>query len=799
MRHVSSSIRLRLFLSAGLLLLAPLTLPAASQTADTDDSAEVAPVNEAQSQEPEVAAGHSHHGDAFNEGPRQQAYLMGGTGNVHFPATCHGEHAAKVQQFIDQGVGQLHGFWYYEAERSFRQAAMLDPDCAIAYWGMALANKNNEKRARGFIEEASKRKDLVSPRERMYIDAWASFLKQEEKKPKDAEKKRREALVKALEGIVVAHPDDIEAKAFLGLQLYDNRGKGIPIASYFAYDALLKDILEVNPRHPCHHYRIHLWDYERPEQALDSSALCGPAAPAIAHMWHMPGHIYSRLKRYHDAVWHQEASARVDHAHMMRDRVIPDQIHNFAHNNEWLIRNLIHVGRARDALDLAKNMIDLPQHPSYNTLAKRGSAHYGKLRLEQVLNEFELWDTVLALAETRYLPVPDKQEDQHERLRLIARAHFRSGSVEQGVRILEDLRAARENLEAERDEAVERARRILTNVGKSQDEIDAAGKKEAGKFKGRFDKLDRHIAELEGLEHLHHQRWSDALERFRKAGNLPDPLLATVELKAGETENAIKRINKHVSRNAGATLPLAHQIDILWQANRQEEAGKAFASLRKISCDIDLDTPPFQRLAPIAAALGFPPNWRMPLEPRDDIGERPDLDSLGPFRWQPSPAPDWELVDHLGERYSLASYRGRPVVVIFYLGWGCLHCAEQLAAFAPKTEEFRQAGIDLIAVSTDTPELLTQSHENYMDGEFPFPLVSDAPLEVFKKYRCFDDFEKQPLHGTFLIDSAGLVRWQDISYEPFMKPDFVLEEARRLLAQDSAAASTPAASAAASE
>ena len=45
-------------------------------------------------------------------------------------------------------------------------------------------------------------------------------------------------------------------------------------------------------------------------------------------MWHMPGHILSRLKRYHDAAWQQEASARVDHAHMMRDRVMPDRIHN---------------------------------------------------------------------------------------------------------------------------------------------------------------------------------------------------------------------------------------------------------------------------------------------------------------------------------------------------------------------------------------------------------------------------------------------------------------------------------------
>jgi hypothetical protein len=74
-------------------------------------------------------AGHSAHGDAFNEGPRQKAYLMGGTGNVNLTVTTK---SPEAQKFINQGIGQVHGFWTYEAERSFRQAAALDPDCAMA-------------------------------------------------------------------------------------------------------------------------------------------------------------------------------------------------------------------------------------------------------------------------------------------------------------------------------------------------------------------------------------------------------------------------------------------------------------------------------------------------------------------------------------------------------------------------------------------------------------------------------------------------------------------------------------------
>ncbi|MDX1564361.1 MAG: hypothetical protein R3236_03095, partial [Phycisphaeraceae bacterium] len=76
----------------------------------------------------DVAEGHSYHGEAFNEGPRQKAYLMGGTGKVHFPISTESKPA---QAFFNQGIGQLHGFWYFEAERSFRQVITLDPDCAM--------------------------------------------------------------------------------------------------------------------------------------------------------------------------------------------------------------------------------------------------------------------------------------------------------------------------------------------------------------------------------------------------------------------------------------------------------------------------------------------------------------------------------------------------------------------------------------------------------------------------------------------------------------------------------------------
>ena len=233
--------------------------------------------------------------------------------------------------------------------------------------------------------------------------------------------------MEAIEEIIDEYPKDLEAKALLGYALYKYRSSAD--RSHAEVDVVLDEVLAKDKNHPVHHYRIHLWDHKSPVRALDSAAKCGPAAETIAHMWHMCGHIFSRVKRFGDAAWFQEASARVDHRHMMHDRVLPDQIHNFAHNNEWLISNLLHVGRVSDALDLAKNMIELPRHPKYNSLDKRRSASYGRERLMNVLERFELWDQAIDLAETSYLEPTDEQDEQRKRLRLLGKALAHTGRL----------------------------------------------------------------------------------------------------------------------------------------------------------------------------------------------------------------------------------------------------------------------------------------------------------------------------------------------------------------------------------
>jgi peroxiredoxin len=728
------------------------------------------------------APGHSLHGEVFDEGPRQKAYLMKGMPKVDFAVNTK---SSEAQAFFNQGVGQLHGFWYFEAERSFRQVAAIDPDCGMAYWGMAMANVNNEKRAKEFIAKATAKKDSVTPRERAWIEALAAYHAAEDNV------ERRKQYVRDLESIVHDNPQDIEAKAFLALQIWTNgdwmteKSKRVQISSYKAVDALMDQVFAVEPMHPAHHYRIHLWDNEKPGRALKSAALCGQTSPGIAHMWHMPGHIYSDLHRYADAAWQQEASARVDHAYMIRDGVLPDQIFNYAHNNEWLIRDLAAVGRVNDAIDLAKNMLDLPRHPKYNSLEKNeGSAHLGRERLISTLVQYERWADLIALATGPYLPPLDTPDDKVQRARLLGRAQAELGNLSEAraqlgslSTILADERSARYK---SADEAEAKARADK----KSEDEIARLMANALKAHAPRIRSLERAIAELDGRLSLAAGDLAKAKTEFDKLKNgdeLRRDHLAQIYLRLGEKSQAEEFARKATDRNRDEVYSLATYVAVLDAVGKKPEAAKQFEKLRTLADHADLDQLVFDRLKPIAKELKLPDDWRKPETP-NDVGDRPDLDTLGPFRWTPSPAPGWSLPEPDGHVISLDQYRGKPVLVLFYLGSGCLHCVEQLKKFSPLANEFSADGISIVAVSSEPLDSLKQSLATLKKNEsVNFPLVSDGDRAIFRAYRAYDDFENMPLHAAFLIDGAGLIRWHDIGYEPFMDPRFVLDEARRLL------------------
>jgi peroxiredoxin len=731
-----------------------------------------------------IEPGHSMHGEVFNEGPRQKAYLMPGMPAIHFPITTKNPLA---QQFFNQGVGQLHGFWYFEAERSFRQVAMLDPECAMAYWGMAMANDNNEKRAKTFIEKAVAKKAGASPREMAWIDALAASLADQDTTD------RRRKYVRALESLVQDDPQDAEAKAFLALQIWKNGSwmtdskKQLPISSHQAVDSVLDQVFALDSMHPAHHYRIHLWDDEKPARALVSASLCGQTSPGIAHMWHMPGHTYSKLHRYADAAWQQEASARVDHAHMMRDGVLPDQIHNYAHNNEWLIRNLAFLGRVHDAIALAENMISLPRHPKYNTPDKRGSsAAFGLSRLGDVLEQYECWESIVGdRGKLLFAASKPDAEQRAKQARLLGLAQFGLGKQAEGEQQIAALESLLAEQRSERVKAADEADAKARADKKSDADVAKAMADALQAKSPQLKKTEQALAQLKAVAALAKGDVPAAkteLAKWKESGEGRKDSLARLFSLAGDHAEAEKLAREQAKDAPGQVYPLAVLIEVLHRADKKAEARAEFEKLRPLAAFADLEFRVFQRLAPLAKEYGWPDDWRGSREQAVDSGQRPDLATLGPFRWAPTPATQWTLPTAKGEQVSLQDFHGKPVVVIFYLGSGCLHCVEQIQKLAPETGNFQSAGISLVAISSEPLDTLQGSLAKLSPSEpVPFTLAADPQLEVFKAYRAHDDFENAPLHAVFLIDSSGLIRWQDISYDPFTDAKFLLEESKRLL------------------
>lgn len=742
-------------------------------------------------QEPE-SFGHSRHGEAFDEGPRQAAYLMAGMSKeVHLPVAGI---SAEAQAFFDQGLTQMHGFWYFEAERSFRQVAKLQPDCAMAYWGMTLANVESPKRAIGLIARAVALAGGLPRQEQLWVDAWAAhyqvdaaaraelqsgdaarvkaateaLTKSFTPPGKDEKERRDKQLVKDIGTIVHEFPAETEAKALLAVHIWHayNWGGGVPIVSHVAVDALLDQVFAAAPHHPAHHYRIHLWDQEAAARALPSAAVLGPTAPGIAHQWHMAGHIYAHLDRHGEAAWQQEASSRVDHAHMERDRVMPFLIHNYGHNQGWMSESLSHQGRVAEALEIAKNLVELPRHPKFNRFGEGGIADEGIGRLITLIQEHELWTTALELQREGYLEPGKDLRAEIMRLTMLGRALFRLGQTAEAEAIAAATLALLPRARAERAQAVDKAEDEAIAQGAERSKMDES----LGNAQRQATDVVRAVLDLQ--QELEAERLlaagdaAAALAMFEKIEGIPPILLADAKLAAGQAQAAVDQLEPLVREEPMRFETLARLV-LAYRAAANPEQADALAQR-----EAELARMPGAS-GPLAERLGLPaPRAVTPADFPADFGARPDLSTLGPKTWQPWDAPLSDV--------PLAA--GKPTLVVFYLGFGCLHCIEQLRALAPQAGAFAELGVDVVAIGTDTAESLAATIAGMDPSErFPFPLHADPQHRAFRQWRCYDDFESMPLHGTFLVDARGKVRWQDISYEPFTDIEWLVGESRRLL------------------
>ncbi|MGH9751975.1 MAG: hypothetical protein ACREA2_04265, partial [Blastocatellia bacterium] len=239
------------------------------------------------------------------------ARLMDGYGKVHMPISTKSEEA---RQFFNQGLALLHSFWFYEADRSFARAAELDPECAMAQWGIGMASVN-EKRRDEAVKRAKELAAKATEREKLYIAAVeARYQGDRATIQNNGFLGASEPYQKAMRKIVAFYPDDLEAKLFLALALMSGYERdGAPRPGTVESIALLQLTLAKDPKHlAAHHYMIHAT--ESGKRAIDgapSADIYGALAPKVGHAVHMPGHTYVHIDRWDDAAKAFEGSAQV--------------------------------------------------------------------------------------------------------------------------------------------------------------------------------------------------------------------------------------------------------------------------------------------------------------------------------------------------------------------------------------------------------------------------------------------------------------------------------------------------------
>jgi peroxiredoxin len=387
----------------------------------------------------------------------------------------------------------------------------------------------------------------------------------------------------------------------------------------------------------------------------------------------------------------------------------------------------------------------------------------------------------LRLASTPFLEPTSKKEEQLKRLRLLGSAHFGKKSVN-GVQSIDQEIAGMTDLATKEKEKVENEARKKAAKEKKNEKDTEKAVKEAGKKPGEWvNNLQKARNAMSCFLALLEDNKEEAKAHIGAVQG-DNYYLARLHLQLGDHEKALTMSKEAVDSAEKQVLPLLARIEILHALDKKEETMEAFERLKPISAYLDLQAPPVARVFEIARSLDLG-DWQAKPVTRDDVGKRPQLDSLGPVAWTPPAGHDFALPNESGDTVAFEDYSGRPLVLIFYLGYGCLHCAEQLDKFAQNASLFEKAGFEVLAISTDSVEDLKKSKEKYAEdgGTFPFPLVSDPSLHVFREWNAYDDFERDPLHGTFIISPGGHVLWQDISADPFMDPEFVVKEGKRML------------------
>ncbi len=692
--------------------------------------------------------GHSSHGEAFDVGPREKPWVIEGIGVAHFPITTKNP---EVQKWFDQGNALLHSFWDYEAERAFRWCLKLEPDNAMAYWGLARASQirglGGRGRAAEMIREAVKRKDKVSPREQLYIEAMAAQVMTDPITGKEGDQDKAQ---KILEALCVRYPDDMEARAVLALSMMGRDRYGTEL--------MIREILAKQPDHPgAHHYRIHNWDYNEPEQALVSAHRYGEIVPAIGHALHMPGHIFSIVGMWNEAAISMDAATRREKEYMQQRMTFPFNNWNYAHNRNYLSYIQEQMGMEKAAVFGARQLIDAPLDPETNADAYNSSHSYGIASMARALLKFERWDDLL---NAKNLPWRDILFDKINRAYFEARAYLGKGNLDQAEKSLAALVGLKDQAEKSPTWPV------------------------AGVYEIQVPDLKGRIAlaqgdTLTGLKYL-----SDAAEKeydfqlqYADPPIYPESLynsLGEAYLQTKSPLLAERAFEKALELTKNDLWSLSGMVRAATVLGEKDKAQDAMARLLFVTADADKGLAIVQRA--MATGVTATPRDTAPQPQRNYL--RTSLEKFGPEKWEPYSAPALEVKDASGKSVTLAEYKGKNVILVFYLGAECPHCMRQLHSIGEQKAEWDRLNTVVLAVSSATPKSNAETLKSF--GDLPIRLLSDDHYANAHRFHSYDDFEEMELHSTILIDKQGRVYWARNGGEPFGDMAFLVKQLERM-------------------
>jgi tetratricopeptide (TPR) repeat protein len=261
------------------------------------------------------------------DGSQKPATLVSGMGSVRHAVSTT---SPEAQKFFDQGLAYIYAFNHQEAVRSFKRAAELDPQLAMAYWGIALAlgpninldvDPEREKAAFDATQKALKLAAKAPENERAYI---AALSKRYSDDPKADLKKLAIDYKNAMGELVRNYPDDLDAATLYAESAMDLRpwqlwtADGKPAEGTEEIVATLESVLKRNPNHfGAIHYYIHAVEASpNPDRALAYAPKLPELVPAAGHLVHMPAHIYQRTGDYNAAAESNKVAALTDESYI---------------------------------------------------------------------------------------------------------------------------------------------------------------------------------------------------------------------------------------------------------------------------------------------------------------------------------------------------------------------------------------------------------------------------------------------------------------------------------------------------